>query len=89
VTRTVRPAVLLFPRYVSWAPAAVTPLSPTQALERVIAAEAVIRDLTQAKLEGLARWIQSIPSFSMTYPDLASAREQVAACLDAAVRGPS
>ncbi len=88
LTCTVRPARLLFPRYAPDEPARVAPLSPVEALQGIINAEAVIRDLTQAKLEGLARWIEALPAFSLTYPDLASAREQVAACLHTAAGEP-
>jgi hypothetical protein len=52
-----------------------------QALRGIISAEAVIRDLTQVKLEGLARWIEALPAFALTYPDLATGLRQVAACL--------
>ena len=64
--------VLVFPRYLPGAPAHVERLTPEAALQGVIEAEAVIRQLTQDKLERLARWVESAPAWSLTYPDLAS-----------------
>ncbi|EGV17918.1 hypothetical protein [Thiocapsa marina] len=84
VTRPVRPLCLLFPRYAPEEVARVTPLSPVQALQGIIGAEVVIRDLTQFKLDELARWIEALPAFALTYPDLAAGQDQVAACLRAA-----
>ncbi|SDW06576.1 PqqD family peptide modification chaperone [Thiocapsa roseopersicina] len=81
VTRPVRPVRLLFPRYAPEEAARVAPLSPVQALEGIINAEAVIRDLTQEKVDALARWIETLPAFALTYPNLAIGLQQVAACL--------
>ena len=64
--------VLVFPRYQPGAPAHVERLVPEAALQGLIEAEAVIRHLTQDKLERLARWIESAPAWSLSYPDLAS-----------------
>ena len=81
VTQPVCPLCVLLPRYAPAEAAQVAPLSPVQALRGIISAEAVIRDLTQVKLEGLARWIEALPAFALTYPDLATGLRQVAACL--------
>ena len=62
---------LVFPRYLPGAPAHVQRLTPEAALQGLIEAEAVIRQLTQDKLERLARWSESAPAWSLTYPDLA------------------
>ena len=64
--------VLVFPSYQPSAPAHVERLVPEAALQGLIEAEAVIRHLTQDKLERLARWVESAPVWSLTYPDLAS-----------------
>ena len=63
---------LVFPSYQPGAPAHIQRLVPESALQGLIEAEAVIRHLTQDKLERLARWIESAPAWSLTYPDLAS-----------------
>ena len=81
VTQPVRPVCLLLPRHAPTEAAQVAPLSPVQALQGLIGAEAVLRNLTQAKLDGLARWIEVLPAFALTYPDLATGLDQVAACL--------
>jgi hypothetical protein len=74
VTRPVCPLCVLLPRYAPAEAAQVAPLSPVQALQGIISAEAVIRDLTQEKLDGLARWVEALPAFALTYPDLATLR---------------
>lgn len=38
-------------------------------LQEIIEADSVLPDLTQAKLEGLVRWVSDLPSFRITYPD--------------------
>jgi hypothetical protein len=63
---------LIFPRYQPGTSAQLQRLSPEAALQGLIEAEAVIRCLTQDKLERLARWLESAPTWSLTYPDLAS-----------------
>ncbi|HSO84716.1 hypothetical protein, partial [Thiocapsa sp.] len=55
VTAAVRPGLMLFPHYQPGGPPRWTRLTPAQVLQRVVAAEAVIRDLTRAKLEALPR----------------------------------
>lgn len=63
---------LVFPRYQAGASVHVERLTPEAALQGLIEAEAVIRHLTQEKLERLAHWIESAPAWSLSYPDLAS-----------------
>jgi hypothetical protein len=63
---------LIFPRYQPGTPVQLQRLSPEAALQGLIEAEAVIRCLTQDKLERLARWLESAPAWSLIYPDLAS-----------------
>jgi len=46
-------------------------------LQRVVEADAVIRDLTQEKLEAIVRWASSAPAYALTYPDLQSGLELV------------
>ncbi|MDD2767571.1 MAG: hypothetical protein PHT19_02475 [Methylococcus sp.] len=63
----------LFPRYSPDAAPCMTPLSPVEALRRIVEAEAVIRNLSQTKLDALVRWMESAPAFELVYPDLDSA----------------
>ncbi len=72
VMRPIPLGVLVFPRYQPDTPAHVERLTPEAALQGLIEAEAVIRQITQGKLERLARWIESAPAWSLSYPDLAS-----------------
>ena len=44
----------------------------TSLMRRFWATAAVIRDLTQAKLEALARWVTRVPAWRLIYPDLES-----------------
>ena len=66
----VPPKVLLFPRYRPDAPLHRERLTPEQALQGLLVAETVIHGVTQAKLEWLARWVESLPAWSLTYSDL-------------------
>lgn len=72
VTQPVPPALLLLTRYQPGQAPAAVPVPPEQALQDLLAAEAVIRDLTQAKLEALANWVTRVPAWRVTYPDLES-----------------
>ena len=45
-------------------------MSPQQALQGVIEAESIIKNLTQAKLEALAGWVGSAPAHALAFPDL-------------------
>jgi len=72
---------LFLSRYRPGQPAACVPVSPEQALRGLIEAKSVLHDLTQAKLDALARWIGAIPAYRLEYPDLASARTLIDAAL--------
>lgn len=79
--RSVTPARLLLTRYRPGAKPQTTPVTPEQALQGILTAEAVLRDLTQAKLEALARWVSIIPAYTLTYPDIDSGLALVQAIL--------
>ena len=66
------PRLLLFPSYRPDQESAFQWLSPEEALQRLVAADAVIRDLTHKKLEDLCRWVSSMPSYAIQYPSLVS-----------------
>ena len=66
------PRLLLFPSYRPYQEAAYQWLSPEEALQRLVAADAVIRDLEQEKLEDLCRWVSSMPAYAIQYPSLVS-----------------
>jgi hypothetical protein len=70
VRRPVRPGLLLLSRHVAGQLAAVEPATPEQVLQGIIEADSVLRGLDQAKLEALARWIEAVPAYTLTYPDL-------------------
>ena len=65
--------LLLFPCYQPGSDPHCQALSPEAALQHIIEAEAVIRNLTQAKLDALAGWVSSVPAYVLSYPDLDSA----------------
>ena len=65
--------LLLFPRYQPGSVSHCKALSPEEAFQYIIEAEAVIRNLTQAKLDALANWVSSVPAYALSYPDLDSA----------------
>jgi hypothetical protein len=70
VTGAVKAALFLFPRFRPGEAPSVEPLTPERALQGLVEAEAVIRDLDQAKLEALARWVSATPAYALSYPDL-------------------
>ena len=72
ITTPLPPGLLLFPRYQPGSAPGIEPLTPTSVLQNLIAADAVIRNLTQAKLEAIVRWVQTAPAYALTYPDLDS-----------------
>ncbi|MCC7280432.1 MAG: hypothetical protein IT487_19240 [Chromatiaceae bacterium] len=78
-TGPIRTGVLFLSRYRPGQPPTCVPIGPEAALGGIIAAEAVLRDLTQAKLEALARWIGGTPAYRLEYPDLAQALALIAA----------
>ena len=77
----VAPAALLFPGHRPGAPLLRERLSAEQALQGLVNSETVTRDLSQAKLERLARWVESVPAWSLTYPDLGQGLAGVRAIL--------
>ena len=72
VSKNLPPRLLLFPSYRPYQEAASQWLSPEEALQRLVAADAVIRDLEQEKLEDLCRWVSSMPAYALQYPSLVS-----------------
>lgn len=80
-TGPIRLGALIFPRYQPGQPPNAQQLSPEATLQGLIEAEAVIRHLTQDKLERLARWVESAPAWSLSYPDLDSGLAGVRAIL--------
>ncbi|MEI8209666.1 MAG: PqqD family peptide modification chaperone [Methylococcales bacterium] len=70
---SIRLGLLLFPRYQPGNVPHCKALSPEEAFQYIIEAEAVIRNLTQAKLDALANWVSSVPAYALSYPDLDSA----------------
>ena len=79
VTQPVPTALILLTGYQPGQAPAAVPVPPAAALQGLLAAEAVIRDLTQAKLEALARWVTRVPAWRLTYPDLESGLALIAA----------
>ena len=67
----VMPSLLIFPQYRVDCSATCTPLTPEQALQRLVESDAVIRDLSQQRLDSLCRWVEGIPAYGVTFPDLA------------------
>jgi hypothetical protein len=75
-------SLLLFPCYQPGSVPYCKTLSPEAALQHIIEAEAVIRNLTQAKLDALASWVSSVPAYVLSYPDLGSALDLVQQLVD-------
>ena len=71
-TKPIALGCFIFPRYQPGMPVQAQRLSPEAALQGLIEAEAVIRNITQDRLQRLARWLESASAWSLTYPDLAS-----------------
>ena len=65
--------LLIFPRYQADSLPQCHALSPEVALQHIIEAEAVLRNLSQVKLDALATWVSSVPAYAISYPDLNSA----------------
>ncbi len=72
-------ALILLIRYQPGQPPRATPVGPEHALQGLLSAEAVIRNLTQAKLAALARWVTRVPAWRLTYQDLDEALALIAA----------
>jgi hypothetical protein len=79
----------VFPRYQPGMTTRRQRLSPEAALQGLIDAEAVIRGLHQDKLRRLARWLESAPAWSLTYPDLVSGLTGVRQILQARDQNPT
>lgn len=74
----VTPSRLLLIRYTPGQSPQCRPASPEQTLQGLLTAETVVRNLTQTKLETLAAWVQRLPSYHVSYPDLGSALQLIA-----------
>lgn len=72
ITGSYPPALFLFPRFRPNEAPSLSPMTPEKALQGFIEAEAVIRDLTQARLDALCAWVSASPAYAIAYPDLAS-----------------
>ncbi|MGB8144065.1 MAG: PqqD family peptide modification chaperone [Chromatiaceae bacterium] len=81
------PVLLLFPQYQPDATSRLQPLDPAAALQALVEAEAIIRGLTQPKLERLVQWIGAAPAFALSYPDLESGLDLVKAAISVATSG--
>ncbi len=82
MTDAIAPSLLLFPQYMPGAAPSYVPLTPEKALQALVQAEAVIRLQTQAQLEAVCGWIDSIPAYTLRYPDLASGMSLVSSLLE-------
>lgn len=71
VEHPVRAAALLFPRYLPGSAPRFESIGAVAALQGIVEADSVIRNLDQAKLDSLTHWVSAIPAFRLTYPDLA------------------
>jgi hypothetical protein len=71
-------AAFLVIRYRPGERPALEPLAPVAVLQAMLAAEAVLPVLDQARLEALTRWIAAAPGFTLTYPDLSAALDLAA-----------
>lgn len=71
-TGAVRPTLLVFPRYRPGAEPKTRRVPPELAFQRIVEADAVIRDLTQEKFTRLCRWVESLAAHELSYPSLHS-----------------
>lgn len=65
-------SAFFFPRYAPGEAAACRIILPEEALRGLVEAEAVIRDLTQERLNAICRWVGGRPSYALHFPDLES-----------------
>lgn len=65
-------ALMLFPTYRPGSAPSCRRLSAEAALQGIVEAESVIRNISQQKLERIAQMVASTPAYALTYPDLAS-----------------
>jgi hypothetical protein len=81
VSQPVMPDLFLFPHYDPKAQPAAHKLEPEEALQRIVEAQSLIRNLDQQKLDALVNWVASVPAYALVYPNLdtglALVREQV------------
>lgn len=70
MTNSVTPELLIFSKYQHEAKQKCMRIPPEEALQRLVASESVIRDLSQEKLERLCQWISGMPAYVLTYPDI-------------------
>lgn len=63
-------AGLLLTRYAPGEPPGCERIVPEQALRGLVEAEAVLRNVTQAKLDALADWLNRVPAYRLNYPNL-------------------
>jgi len=80
-----RTGALFLSRYRPGQPPSCVPSGPEAALRGIIEAEAVLRALTQAKLDAFARWLGGTPAYHLEYPDL----DQALALIDAVRARPA
>ena len=71
--RRVAPTRLVLSHYRPGSAASLEPVSPEWALQGLLAARTVVGTLTQDWLDALARWLERVPAYRLSYPDLASA----------------
>jgi len=76
-------SLCLFPRYAPDQPISQTRLSPEQVLQGLIEADIGFRGIDQGWVDGLAQWIERLPAYQITYPDLETALAQVHTLLQA------
>jgi hypothetical protein len=81
------PSFLLFPRYQPGSALSCAPMPPEKALQELVDAGAVIRDLTQEKLEKLCEWVTAIPTYGLTYHDVATGKSLVENIIESHVSG--
>ena len=71
--RRVAPTRLVLSHYRPGSAASLEPVSPEWALQGLLGARTVLGTLTQDWLDALARWLERVPAYRLSYPDLASA----------------
>lgn len=81
IQNPVKPCLLIFPQYTPHSPTLCQQLDPESVLQKLVASDSVIRDLTQSKLEALCQWIGTRLAFELTYPNLESAVMQISQLL--------
>ncbi len=72
-------ARILLTRYAPGQAASCESVSPEAALQALVEAECVWRNITQAKVTALANWLNHVPAYRLHYPSLAAGLQQVQA----------